>query len=133
MVYNKDYVATSVWLYSLAYLTLSVLQKDPMYFGLMWYPFQVVLLKVPTYGAMRERGILFDEASIALHSVDHILHGLITCRVMFYHFYGLLPILCVDPLLMPLCYVLSDEMVKVQQGLSYSKAQKGETGRVRAA
>ena len=27
---------------------------------------------------MRGRGILYDDASIILHSVDHIIHGLIT-------------------------------------------------------
>ena len=78
MVYNKDYVATSIFIYTLSFLTLSVLQKDPLYFALMWYPFRYVLLKVPKYGDMRGRGILYDDASIILHSVDHIIHGLIT-------------------------------------------------------
>ena len=129
MFMNKDYVATSIWLYSLSFLTLAILQKDPLYFVLMWYPFRYVLLKVPTYGAMRQRRILDDDASIALHSVDHILHGLITCRVMLYHYYGPLPILLIDPVLMPLCYWLSDEMVKIQQGISCSQTQLANNGK----
>ena len=31
-------------------------------------------------------------------------------------------ILALDPLLMPFVYYLSDEMVKIQQGISYSRA-----------
>ncbi|MDC0526294.1 hypothetical protein OAO87_04750 [bacterium] len=122
MWYSNDYVATSIWTYVLAYLGLAVLQRNPLYFVLFFYPFPAIFGKVPTYGDMRGRAILHDDASIVLHSVDHLCHSMVTCRVLLYHFFGLLPIVCLDPLLMPFIYYMSDEMVKIQQGISYSKA-----------
>merc|ERR1712032_303273 len=52
MWYDKEYVATSIFLYLLSFMALAVCQRDPMYYILMCYPF-MVLLQVPHYANMR--------------------------------------------------------------------------------
>lgn len=120
MWYDHEYVATSIFLYLLSFLSLAVCQRDAMYYILMVYPF-MVLLRVPQYADMKGRKILFDEASIVLHSCDHIIHGAITGSVMVYHFYGLLPVLLVHVFVVPLGYFISDGTTRIQQRLSTAK------------
>ena len=38
-------------------------------------------------------------------------------RLLLYHYLGPLPLLITEPVLMPLSYIISDEMVKIQQRL----------------
>jgi hypothetical protein len=117
MWYDHDYVATSIFLYLFMFLTLAVLQQDPLYYILMCYPF-MVLLKVPNYGNMRGRKILFDEESLILHCVDHLIHGSITCSVGIYHFFGLPAVLLTHLFVVPLGYFITEVMTKLQQGVS---------------
>eukprot|EP00931_Biecheleriopsis_adriatica_P081414 TRINITY_DN54746_c0_g1_i1.p1 TRINITY_DN54746_c0_g1~~TRINITY_DN54746_c0_g1_i1.p1 ORF type:complete len:253 (-),score=37.53 TRINITY_DN54746_c0_g1_i1:60-818(-) len=123
MWYDHDYVATSIFLYVLMYVALAVCQRDPMYYILMVYPFKV-LLKVPSYANMKGRKILFDEASIILHSCDHLIHGTITCCVGIYHFLGFKAVLIAHLFVVPLGYFISDGTTRIQQRLSESSAEK---------
>lgn len=125
MWHDNEYVATSIFLYVLSYLALAVCQRDPMYYMLMVYPF-MVLLRVPQYADMRGRKILHDEASIILHSVDHIIHGLITCSVGIYHWCGLPAALLAHVFVVPLGYFISDATTQIQQGSLSTSSQKAE-------
>lgn len=122
MWYDHEYVATSIFLYLLSFMTLAILQRDPMYYIFMVYPF-MILLKVPDYGNMRGRKILFDEPSIILHSCDHIIHGTITCSVAIYHYFGLLPTLLAHLFIVPLGYFISDGTTRIQQTLATEKVK----------
>merc|ERR1719498_1043278 len=115
MWYDHDYVATSIFLYLLSYMILAICQRDPLYYILMCYPF-MVLVRVPDYANMKGRKILFDEPSIILHSVDHLIHGSITCCVGIYHFCGLPAVLIAHLFVVPLGYFISEGTTRIQQG-----------------
>merc|ERR1711862_631097 len=115
MWYNHEYVATSIFLYLLSFMTLACLQTDLFYFILMVYPF-MVLLRVPKYADMKGRKILFSDMGIILHCCDHLIHGTITCSVVVYHAYGLLGVIVTHLFVVPLGYCLSDGMTRIQQG-----------------
>lgn len=117
MWYDHEYVATSIFLYLFCYMALAACQRDPLYYILMCYPF-MVLLKVPDYGNMRGRKILFDEKSLILHCVDHLIHGSITASVGVYHFCGLPAVLLTHLFVVPLGYFITEATTKIQQDLS---------------
>ena len=62
--------------------------------------------------------MLLNEAGLTIHSVDHIVHGMICCRVLVYHFYGWVPMLLCDLVTVPFTSLLSDNFVKVQLALA---------------
>jgi len=117
MWYDHDYVATSIFLYVLMYVSLAVCQRDPLYYVLMVYPFKL-LIKVPSYANMKGRKILFDEASIILHSCDHLIHGTITCCVGVYHFLGFKAVVIAHLFVVPLAVLISDGTTRIQQSLA---------------
>jgi len=126
MWYDHEYVATSIHLYVLMYVALAVFQGDPLYYVLMVYPFKL-LIRVPQYANMKGRKILFDEASIILHSCDHLIHGSITCCVGLYHFLGFKAVLIAHLFVVPLACFVSDGTTRIQQQLSSSvKPSKAE-------
>lgn len=120
MWYDHEYVATSIFLYLLMFLVLAICQRDPLYYVLMVYPF-MVLLQVPEYSNMKGRKILYDNESIILHCVDHLIHGTITCSVAVYHFFGLPPLLLVHLFVVPLGYCITQGTTSIQQQLSKAK------------
>ena len=121
MWYDHEYVATSIFLYVLMYVMLAVLQRDPLYYALMVYPFKV-LLKVPKYADMTGRKILFDEPSILLHCCDHIIHGMITTCVLLYHFAGFRAVMVAHLFVVPLGFFISDGTTRIQQKLAASSS-----------
>ena len=109
---DPEYHTVSFHLYNLAWLVISVLERDPLYYVLFRYPFQL-LINIEKYVDMRGRKILFDEHSITLHCVDHLLHGMISLRVLLYYFWGEWTILG-DILTIPFITIMSTNMVKMQ-------------------
>merc|ERR1719253_1573755 len=95
-------------------MTLALCQRDPLYYILMCYPF-MVLLRVEHYGNMKGRKILYDEPSIILHCVDHLIHGTITCSVGIYHFCGFPAVVLAHLFVVPLGYFISEGTTLIQQ------------------
>mmetsp|Transcript_90030 Transcript_90030/g.226504 ORF Transcript_90030/g.226504 Transcript_90030/m.226504 type:complete len:581 (+) Transcript_90030:106-1848(+) len=112
MFFDPSYVTLSFHLYNAVWMWVAWTQQDPMYFLLFRYPF-TLLTKVERYMNMRGRKVLCSELGLIVHTVDHILHGMICCRILFYHFWGVGALL-VDALVVPFVLLLSDSMVRLQ-------------------
>ena len=112
MFFDPEYITLSFHCYCLAWLSVSLGCADPVYFVLFRYPFHLVG-QIESYMNMRGRKVLFDEASITIHCVDHILHGIISLRVLLYHFYGTGAIL-LDVVTIPFVLLMSENLVRMQ-------------------
>jgi len=109
---NLEYITLSFHFYNTVWLIVSLSQMDPLYYVFFRYPFEGLML-VEQYINMKGRKILFDEFSIVIHCVDHILHGMISCRVLLYHYFGIETMLY-DIITVPFILILSDKMVRMQ-------------------
>merc|ERR1719420_971764 len=69
---------------------------------------------VERYLNMRGRKVLYSELGLVLHTVDHLLHGMISARLLLYHFFGGLSVACADVITVPFIILLSDSIVKLQ-------------------
>lgn len=119
----------SFHVYNFAWLAVSLLLGgDPMYYILFRYPFHLLTL-VPDYINLRGRKVLFDEASVSIHCVDHIIHGMISGRVLVYEYCkqvfaaqggmfspgGLLLMVLCETMTVPFCVMMSENFVRVQK------------------
>lgn len=112
MFFDLEYITLSFHIYTASWLVVSAVTNDPIYFFLFRYPFHL-LTGVEQYINMKGRKILYDELSISLHVVDHLLHGLICCRVLLYHWHGAQAFVW-DALFVPFVVLLSENMVRMQ-------------------
>ena len=69
---------------------------------------------VERYLNMRGRKVLLSELGLVLHTVDHLLHGMISMRLLLYHFFGGISVACADVVTVPFIILLSDSIVKLQ-------------------
>jgi len=119
MYVDPEYITLSFHCYCLAWLAVSLVIQDPLYFVLFRYPFHL-LGQIEQYMNMKGREILLDESSVTLHCVDHLIHGMICCRVLLYHFWGIQMVL-LDLLTVPFCLLLSENLVRIQDPKQHHK------------
>jgi len=113
MFFDSEYITISFHVYNATWLFIAYTMNDPFYFLLFRYPF-TLLIMVQRYLNMRGRKVLFSELGLVLHTVDHLLHGMISARLLLYHFFGGITVACADILTVPFIVVLSDSIVKLQ-------------------
>lgn len=120
MLVNPEYITLSFHVYNAAWLAVAIIEGDPLYYLLFRYPFSA-LIAIENYVDLRGRKILFDEHSISIHCVDHLLHGMISLRILGYFFYGF-TFVASDFVVVPFILLLSQSLVKLQMRVSPSKA-----------
>lgn len=113
MFFDAEYVTLSFHVYNATWLYTAYTMNDPFYFLLFRYPF-TLLIMVERYINMRGRKVLFSELGLVLHTVDHLLHGMISARLLLYHFFGGISVACADVITVPFIILLSDSIVKLQ-------------------
>jgi hypothetical protein len=113
MFIDAEYVTLSFHVYNATWLYTAYTMNDPFYFLLFRYPF-TLLIMVERYINLRGRKVLYSELGLVLHTVDHILHGMISARSLLYHFFGGISVACADVVTVPFIILLSDSIVKLQ-------------------
>lgn len=113
MFVSAEYVTLSFHVYNATWLYTAFIMNDPFYFLLFRYPF-TLLIMVKRYINLRGRKVLFSELGLVLHTVDHILHGMISARLLLYHFLGGQAVVCADVITVPFVVLLSDSIVQLQ-------------------
>jgi hypothetical protein len=113
MFVDAEYITLSFHVYNATWLYTAYTMSDPFYFLLFRYPF-TLLIMLQRYINLRGRKVLFSELGLVLHTVDHILHGMISTRLLLYHFFGGMSVACADIITVPFIVLLSDSIVKLQ-------------------
>merc|ERR1719473_252269 len=133
MFVDAEYVTLSFHVYNATWLYTAYTMSDPFYFLLFRYPF-TLLIMLQRYINLRGRKVLFSELGLVLHTVDHILHGMISARLLLYHFFGAISVACADVVTVPFIILLSDSIVKLQDpdGEFQSSIQRGDVAKAKS-
>jgi hypothetical protein len=65
------------------------------------------------YGQMAARGTLYNEPSIAVHCVEHLMHGLVSLRLLVLYFDPLLFVI-LEPFVIYFVYRMSKDFLRIQ-------------------
>lgn len=119
---DHEYITLSFYVYILSWTFISYLLGNICYLILFLYPMILIgKLKADenlTYGGMKKRKILYDEYSIALHSIDHLMHGFISLRLLIFYFN--IPLFFVlEPFIILFIYQMSEVLLRLQTKYLY--------------
>jgi hypothetical protein len=113
MFFDAEYVTLSFHIYNTVWLYVAWTESDPVYFLLFRYPWSLLMM-IKRYLNMRGRKVLCSDLGLVIHTVDHLLHALISARMMIYHYIGFSAMIPADLLVLSFVVMLSEAMVAVQ-------------------
>lgn len=120
---NREYVTLSYYIYIVAWGFVSYWLKNPLYI-LLYYYAMFLLSRIRAgktsqaepglrYGQMAARGTLYNENSIAVHCVEHLMHGLVSLRLLVLY-YDPVVFVILEPFVMYFVCRMSKDFLRIQ-------------------